>query len=796
MSHEKITSQKAEWKPKRRTYNSSLSKGDLFVKAPDSSSSNEPSHFNLEAVGLVYTLPVYLRRIGKVELEEVSPHFRGGRVENHVGKTTPSSPDQDSNLDLPVVSSRAQHDKRELYNHQGVLVKSDHVTKEDDSQCSGALAIVKYNFGKCIEWKPADVSVESEMHDQEWAMVNMSGRRVRTMSESQNRPRPIRIELSDLKSFRITRNSQQVALMQRDGTTHSSFFFQHGNADSFVCALRENLKVTRSRKDKHLYLVLDEPERESRVLVRSFTELDLFSENKTDVVWKFVRNLHHRPYETTMEAFSKLTDIWLYKQSEVRPMEEEVAELLNRSLTLDETETNVAGEKYTVINKRQGPPVLPPRPPCPRGQPLNIDQWAHCMDEEGRVLDAKHIKDIIFRGGVMPTLRYEVWKFLLGFFPWESTNTERQQLRKKKVEEYFQMKLQWRSMTLAQENRFSDYRERKSLIEKDVNRTDRTIPFFAGDNNPNLQLLSDILMTYVMYNFDLGYVQGMSDLLSPILCLMTNEVDAFWCFVGFMDKVCSNFDLDQAGMKQQLSQLFCLLNVSERELASYLDQHESGNMFFCFRWLLVLFKREFSHQDIMRLWEIRLPQCHFDLAKFPKVTTPNFVYEKTFNELLSTRFHGFERIYTDGSKSGASVGCAFVLWTDIPCPNFHLLMCVAILDTEKHILMENQYGFTEILKHINDLSLHIDLDSTLAKAEGIYHQLTAASKLPDTVRCIIGLEPLGDMTSEHEEDTATSTNGIDLATNGVERQNSLDAVTLGTITGEVAFERSLNLVYL
>nr|CAD7394729.1 unnamed protein product [Timema cristinae] len=39
-----------------------------------------------------------------VELEEVNPHLRGGRVENHLGKTTP--------LDLPVLSSRAQHDKR------------------------------------------------------------------------------------------------------------------------------------------------------------------------------------------------------------------------------------------------------------------------------------------------------------------------------------------------------------------------------------------------------------------------------------------------------------------------------------------------------------------------------------------------------------------------------------------------------------------------------------------------------------------------------------------------------------
>nr|CAD7568154.1 unnamed protein product [Timema californicum] len=47
-----------------------------------------------------------------VELEKVNPHLRGGRVENHLGKTSPSSPDRDSNLDLPVLSSRAQHDKR------------------------------------------------------------------------------------------------------------------------------------------------------------------------------------------------------------------------------------------------------------------------------------------------------------------------------------------------------------------------------------------------------------------------------------------------------------------------------------------------------------------------------------------------------------------------------------------------------------------------------------------------------------------------------------------------------------
>nr|CAD7602582.1 unnamed protein product [Timema genevievae] len=41
--------------------------------------------------------------LGGLNLEEVNPHLRGGRVENHLGKTSSSSPDRDSNLDLPVL---------------------------------------------------------------------------------------------------------------------------------------------------------------------------------------------------------------------------------------------------------------------------------------------------------------------------------------------------------------------------------------------------------------------------------------------------------------------------------------------------------------------------------------------------------------------------------------------------------------------------------------------------------------------------------------------------------------------
>lgn len=38
-------------------------------------------------------------------------------------------------------------------------------------------------------------------------------------------------------------------------------------------------------------------------------------------------------------------------------------------------------------------------------------------------------------------------------------------------------------------------------------RTDRSLPFYDGDDNPNVNVLRDILLTYSFYNFDLGYCQ-------------------------------------------------------------------------------------------------------------------------------------------------------------------------------------------------------------------------------------------------------------------------------------------------
>ncbi|CAH2077013.1 unnamed protein product, partial [Iphiclides podalirius] len=584
---------------------------------------------------------------------------------------------------------------KDLFTQDGVLLKACIGRSINELNCIGMLCIVQNADGtKCIEWRPNDlITIDSDTQDQEWAVVNTIGRRQRTLSGNMTsdyataRARIIRIPIDDLKTFRVSRNNQQMQFSTKPGVWQMSFYFQHGNAEIFVAYLKNHVKTAKTRHDRNTYVIV-EPNTETQVLNRSFAELDIFTENPTDVVWSLVSNLRQRPYETTMEAFSKLTDIVYFGNEALngkRDVSEEVADLLTKSMSAMEDATTVAkSDEYEVISVK---PTLPPRPCIPRGTPLSTEKWEGLQDTEGRVTEVDGVKQLIFRGGVAHSIRHSVWKYLLDYHPWSMSHSEIKNLQRRKTEEYFSMKLQWRSMTEGQEARFSEYRDRKSLVEKDVNRTDRTHPFFAGDNNPNLVVLQDILMTYVMYNFDLGYVQGMSDILAPLLLLLGNEVDSFWCFAGFMERIAPNFDMDQAGMKQQLLHLQQLLTFASPELAQHLSQKDSGNMYFCFRWLLVWFKREFSYRDIMRLWE--------------------------------------------------------VLWTGLPCANFHLLICVAILDAEKDILISKDYGFTEILKHVNDLSMRLEVDKILSTAEGIYHQIVSAPHLTDQIRVIIGLPTVG-----------------------------------------------------
>ncbi|CAG8537730.1 6044_t:CDS:10 [Paraglomus occultum] len=340
-----------------------------------------------------------------------------------------------------------------------------------------------------------------------------------------------------------------------------------------------------------------------------------------------------------------------------------------------------------------------------RTTPLSAENWFSFFDTEGRLkVEAVDVRQAIFRGGIEEDIRTDVWKFLLNVYPWDSSEVERANILEAKRQEYFALKSEWWSSTEVQAGAvFQDHKVRIGVLanwqwavrcvdnattltvdftlEKDVIRTDRSVSFFKSEDMPhpdplagsssnltnkNLELMKDILMTYNFYNKDLGYVQGMSDLLAPLFAVMNDEVTAFWAFVGFMDRMKYNFYEDQTGMRRQLLTLNHLIQFMDPAFYKHLQKTESLNLFCCFRWMLIWFKREFSWDDVARLWE--------------------------------------------------------VLWSDYLTGQFHLFVALAILEKHSRVIIEYLPNFDEILKYINDLSMDINLEDTLKQAEMLFYQ--------------------------------------------------------------------------
>lgn len=234
--------------------------------------------------------------------------------------------------------------------------------------------------------------------------------------------------------------------------------------------------------------------------------------------------------------------------------------------------------------------------------PLSTEEW-HSMFDQGRLVEVSTLQRRTFGSGMDPSIRREAWKFLLGLYPLNSSEEERRDLMMRRRKEYQALRMQWESISPSQASRFDPWRERCSRINKDARRTDRHLPFFALERGPNVAALRRILLTYAMYNFNLGYCQGMSDLASPLLYVMCDEVEAFWCFAALMERVGSHFDEQQSGVQAQLKALREVIQVLDPPLHSHLESLDALAYFFCFRWLLVLFKREFQLEEVLRLWE-------------------------------------------------------------------------------------------------------------------------------------------------------------------------------------------------
>lgn len=370
------------------------------------------------------------------------------------------------------------------------------------------------------------------------------------------------------------------------------------------------------------------------------------------------------------------------------------------------------------------------------------------MDEEGRV-DESRLRMYIFKnGGVSPSERGLVWRFLFGMFPCGSTALERSLLQEQLLVRYRLMKRKWqqflpsavkmyqngtdaelvaavryfdqRQLQVEQQSQdqseevrdrmaflelqaqilferviFDEdgLREAIRIIDKDVPRTNRDLSYYQKEGLGNLLVLRDILITYAAFHPEVSYAQGMNDLCSRFLEVLDCEVDTFWSFSCYMEKFSRDFMVD--GLHRKIELEAALLKELDPLLYSHLIRDSMESFTFCHRWLLLGFQREFELSDALRLFEI-LSCDHLELIS-------QQVDRARYQERLAQK-HSTE----ESSES------------ELPAVNtdftFELFICAAILVENRESLLQCTDD-VQLIQFISSLQGRLELNSTLRNAE-------------------------------------------------------------------------------
>ncbi|XP_030561344.1 TBC1 domain family member 16 [Drosophila novamexicana] len=299
------------------------------------------------------------------------------------------------------------------------------------------------------------------------------------------------------------------------------------------------------------------------------------------------------------------------------------------------------------------------------------------LNEKGQIEDDLLLRKCVFFGGLEKSLRKTVWPFILKCYSFSSTFEDRAVLMDIKRQEYDEITRK-RLYSMSPEQQVQFWRTVQCVVEKDVVRTDRTNPFFCGEDNPNTEMMKNILLNFAIYNTSISYSQGMSDLLAPVLCEVQNESETFWCFVGLMQRaffVCTPTDND---VDHNLSYLRELIRLMLPRFYEHLERHnEAMELLFCHRWLLLCFKREFTEAVVIRMWE--------------------------------------------------------ACWSNYLTDYFHLFLCLAIIAVYADDVIAQNLRADEMLLHFSSLAMYMDGQLILRKARGLLYQYRQLPKIPCTL---------------------------------------------------------------
>ncbi|XP_054615847.1 TBC1 domain family member 16 isoform X1 [Dunckerocampus dactyliophorus] len=305
---------------------------------------------------------------------------------------------------------------------------------------------------------------------------------------------------------------------------------------------------------------------------------------------------------------------------------------------------------------------------------LDVATWLRHLNHDGQVEEEYKLRKAIFFGGIDPSIRGEVWPFLLHYYSYDSRSQEREAWRLQKRTHYHD--IQQKRLSMSPEEHSEFWRKVQFTVDKDVVRTDRSNQFFRGENNPNVEIMRRILLNYAIFNPDMGYCQGMSDLVAPLLAEIQDESDTFWCFVGLMENTIFISSPRDEDMERQLMYLRELLRLMLPDFHQHLTTlGEDGlQLLFCHRWILLCFKREFPDMEALRMWE--------------------------------------------------------ACWAHYQTDYFHLFLCVAIIVLYGEDVTDQQLATDQMLLHFSNLSMHMNGELVLRKARSLLYQFRLLPRIP------------------------------------------------------------------
>ncbi|RQM27406.1 hypothetical protein B5M09_007848 [Aphanomyces astaci] len=157
-------------------------------------------------------------------------------------------------------------------------------------------------------------------------------------------------------------------------------------------------------------------------------------------------------------------------------------------------------------------------------------------------------------------------------------------------------------------------------IQKDVARTHVALPFFSLHGMASDWMVR-ILFLFAKTHEDIGYSQGMHEILAPLLYVFGTDVDLAWsqhaeadafaafeCIMHLLAPLhlTSKHQPTRTGVQVQMARLHTLLRQHDATVWLQLNSLGVHPEYYSFRWYITLLAHELEMNDTLRLWDALL----------------------------------------------------------------------------------------------------------------------------------------------------------------------------------------------